>query len=248
MGEGIYRRIEAGTDIATIGAWDASHTPVAKPPTTQDLRRDATDALLFFIETGSDGGGPVDVYVDREIPAEILPTLTRMGGEYLIVVPSGKLIVGGVEDYRAAKPRITGDNSIVTLPAGDYVVQCFAGPGEEADVKSEKEIAKTVGAENVRWYDRMNGIGAGLGCLTPIVVFVALVFFIRWYAAVPIAILSFLLFFHGMKWVLQRNPRYSALEKIITPMRLELAAPTFVLHLRKISDRADLVGGFVTVE
>ncbi len=60
------RRIEAGTDIAMIGAWDASQNDtklagVGFKKLEQSLEADCAAARLFLLHTGGDGGGPVDV-------------------------------------------------------------------------------------------------------------------------------------------------------------------------------------------
>lgn len=96
-------RIEAGTDIAMLGAWDASRSanPLAKlwgKEYGADLKADTEAGHLFFIATGADCGGPIDVFVDPDPPPETRSEMTLLPGEFLLHVPSGKLVVGGVED------------------------------------------------------------------------------------------------------------------------------------------------------
>lgn len=55
-------RIEAGTDIAMIGAWDASRNDtglagVSGKRLMQSLEEDCATAHLFLLRTGADGGG-----------------------------------------------------------------------------------------------------------------------------------------------------------------------------------------------
>ena len=123
-------RIDAGTDVAMIGAWDAQRRSDPFSPSEQKhllktLEADAVQGHLFLLHTGADGGGPVDLYIDEAVPPDVEGTLERLGGEYLVAVPSGALVVGGVEDYRSAKPGITGADSIVRMPAGDYALRCY---------------------------------------------------------------------------------------------------------------------------
>ena len=246
----MHRRINAGTDIAMIGLWDASRneSPL-KWKSDKDLEPEISEGHLFVLRTGSDGGGPVDVYVDEDVPADVLKTVKPIGREYLVAAPTGRLIVGGVEDYRAAKPRITGDDSIVTLPAGDYSLRCYRGPADdESEPASEKEIRKAVGAENVRYYDRTNNRVMFLGCATPIVLFAGLCFVMSWMFALPIALLAFLGYFHFTKWLLDRNPRYVQLGKQIDAMRLENQPPTFVFELRNTGSRVGLSGGSLQID
>ncbi|PWU10578.1 MAG: hypothetical protein C5B50_25245 [Verrucomicrobia bacterium] len=129
-------RIDAGTDVAMIGAWDTSRNDSPFPKTSfkkmmRALHEDAQAGHLFLIRTGADGGGPIDVYVDEPLPESALAQTRRAEGEFLIRVPTGQLVVGGAEDYRSSKPRITGENSIVLLPAGDYCLRCYIGTEEE---------------------------------------------------------------------------------------------------------------------
>src|SRR4051794_17359330 len=116
------QRIEGGTDIAMIGAWDADHgSTLLSDPCLETLQQDATAGHVFFINTGGDGDGPVHVYLDQQIPDDECRYARPLGKEYLLRVPSGKLIVGGMEDYRSGKPpRITGPDSAVNIPPGDY--------------------------------------------------------------------------------------------------------------------------------
>jgi hypothetical protein len=99
-------RVEAGTDIARIGAWDASRndTVVAKrwgKEWDRMLEEDAARGDLFLIDTGADGGGPIDVYCDTEVPPEARAHTRLVAGEFLVCVPTGRLMVGGLEDYRS---------------------------------------------------------------------------------------------------------------------------------------------------
>ncbi len=77
-------RVDAGTDVAMIGAWDAQRG--AQPFTAEEFKQlsdtldaDATQGHVFVLHTGADGGGPVDVYVDEPIPAEVMARLTPLG-------------------------------------------------------------------------------------------------------------------------------------------------------------------------
>src|SRR5688572_20003201 len=100
----MYRRIEVGTDVAMIGVWDAARDATPRPwKSADELEAEAAEGHLFLLHTGADGGGPVDVYVDADVPVEVLTTLKPLGREFLVAAPSGRLVIGGVEDYRAVK-------------------------------------------------------------------------------------------------------------------------------------------------
>src|SRR6476620_2973912 len=101
-------RFDAGTDVAMVGASDLERG--VQPFSPEEFRRlsevldaDAAQGHLFVLHTGADGGGPVDVYIDEPVPHETVAGLTPTGEALVLALPSGKLIVDGVEYYRAEK-------------------------------------------------------------------------------------------------------------------------------------------------
>src|SRR5688572_20450063 len=144
----MHTRIEACTDVAMVGAWDhARQEPAQCLPAEQltalVLEKDAGDGHLFLIHTGSDGSGPIDVYVDASAPAEVRKKATAKDGsnkEFLISVPTGKLVIGGVEDYRHPNPRTCTHDSIVTLAPGDYSLRCYVGGNIEGPLETLAEV------------------------------------------------------------------------------------------------------------
>src|SRR5690242_10230842 len=128
-------RFEAGTDVGMIGAWDLDRG--ARPFSPEQYRRlsealdaDAEQGHLFVIHTGADGGGPVDVYIDEAVPDEKVSHLTPLGDALMLALPSGTLMVDGVEYYRAKNPDATRSSRAVTVPAGGYLLRCYAPPDE----------------------------------------------------------------------------------------------------------------------
>jgi hypothetical protein len=86
---------------------------------------------------------------------------------------------------------------MITLPllCPPAIIDFVASPAPtktRVNPKSEAEIRKAVGAANVRYYDRMNSLGLGIGCATPIVLFAVLCFVMTWKLALPVAIAAFL--------------------------------------------------------
>src|SRR5688500_18367528 len=121
-------RVDAGTDVAMIGAWDAGQnaspfTAAERADHLKALERDASEGRLFLIHTGADGGGPVDVYVDESAPAVVHARIKLIAENVLLSLPSGALMVGGVEDYRSDESRLTGPGSGIQIPAGDYALR-----------------------------------------------------------------------------------------------------------------------------
>jgi hypothetical protein len=241
-------RFDAGTDVAMIGAWDARRG--AQPFTAEEFRQlsdtldaDATEGHIFVLHTGGDGGGPLDVYVDEPIPDETMARLTPLGEEFVLALPSGRLIVDGVEYYRAKKPDASQSDRAVSLPAGDYVLRCYAPTdAEEAKPESEKDLEAAIGTNELRYYERMTRGGCLTGALL-LLLFPALLPFVSWKIAFPVTLGVVVAYFNVREWLLRRNKRFARLREQIVTFRLGAQEPTFVLALRRIEDRAGYTGG-----
>jgi hypothetical protein len=240
-------RTDAGTDVAMIGAWDAQRG--STPFTASELRHlsetleaEAAEGHLFLLHTGADGGGPVDLYIGEAIPGEIRDRLVASDGEFLLVLPSGALVVGGAEDYRSPKAQITAPNSSVSVPPGEYALRCYTPNDEEQSPRSEGELRKLVGSADLKYYDRINSGGCLVGSLS-LLLFPILSFPLGWKVALAITAVVFLSFFPALQWILKRSARYQRLDKVVPAFRLQSQDPTLVFELRPIRDRAGLKGG-----
>ena len=245
-------RVDAGTDVAMIGAWDAlrNERPFNAAETkrvSETLEADAAEGHLFLLRTGGDGGGAIDLYIDEAVPAEVQQRLARTGGEFLLAVPSGRLIVGGTEDYRSAEPKSTGPDSWVTVPAGDYALQCYRLEDEEREAGSESELRRLVGSADLAYYDRINRTGCLGGVLT-LLLFPLLWFPLGWKIALPLTAVVFLSYFPLREWLLKRNARYQRLHKVVPAFRIKNPDPSFVFELRPIRDGARPRGGSVSLQ
>jgi len=247
-------RIETGTDIAMLGAWDScrNEKPLAKlwgKEFQQTLESDAKEGHLFVIHTGADCGGPIDILLDEEIPLEFRDQMTRLPGEFLLRAPSGKLIIGGIEDYRSPKPKITNAESELRIPPGDYEIRSYIGPEENIPVTPTKtELKRLIGEENFRYYSRIERQGC-LGYLT-ILLFPALWPAIGWKVAAGLTILVVLGYFYFREVLLRKNERYQRIKKIENDAYLSAGAkstPLFVFQLRKLDEIGDLKGGSIDV-
>ena len=244
-------RVDAGTDVAMIGAWDAQRG--AQPFTAEEFKQlsdtldaDATQGHVFVLHTGADGGGPVDVYVDEPIPSEIMARLTPLGGEFVLALPSGALVVDGVEFYRSKKPDVGQADRAVSVPAGDYVLHCYTPPDDDkAEPKSERELEAIVEPDDLRYYERVTRGGCRTGALL-ILLFPALLPFVSWKAAFPITLVVVVGYFNVREWLLRRNERFARLRETIVAFRRGRRETTFVLELRRIDDRAGYTGRSTT--
>lgn len=243
-------RVEAGTDVALLGAWDAGRDA---EPFTRDmfrelaawLEKDAQNGHLFLIHTGADGGGPVDVVVEEPIPAAELARLKPIEGLRRLSVPSGLLKIAGGESYRAPKPR--DGLAQVPIPPGEYAVSAFVPRDEEAEPDSEATLRAEVGAEALRGYDRINLAVVMGGFAAPSLALLLLVPGSGWRIAVPVAIAVFLAWFPATQWLLRRSGWYTRLHAIATQARLRQGPASLVVSLRKLEPGETLAGGSVSL-
>jgi hypothetical protein len=244
-------RVEAGTDIAQIGAWDASRDDGAfdslsfKQRTTA-LNEDAAQGLIFILQTGSDGGGPIDVYVDEPVPQAVAKAFELLKGEFLIRIPTGRLVVGGVEDYRYSKRKITGADSVVSVPDGDYRVQCFAPKVDEGSFHglSNAALKETIGADDYDYW-RKREKTAGYGCL-PLALLPALAYTFNWKLALAAVFGLVAIWFLCRQQILKRNSRYQTIEERVQELYRQAKAncpPTFIFQLERLQDGSTLKGG-----
>ena len=225
-----------------IGAWDAqrgvqSFTAEEFRQLSDTLDADATEGHVFVLHTGTDGGGPVDVFVDEPIPDATMARLTPLGEECVLTLPSGSLIVDGVEHYRARKPDAGQWDRAVSVPAGDYVVRCYAPSGEvETKPESEQDLQAILGTADLRYYERMTRGGCLTGALL-LVLFPVLLPFVGWRVAFPVTLAVVVAYFSVRERLLRRNVRFARLREKIVAFRLGHRAAAFVLALRRIENR-----------
>lgn len=245
-------RVDAGTDVAMIGAWDADRGAQAFSAEEYKRLSDALDAEaeqghLFVLHTGAHGGGPVDVYIDEPVPADVMRGLTPLGGELVLAVPSGVLMVDGVEHYRARKPNAALASRAVSVPPGDYLLRCYTPPDEEQEAmtRSERDLESIVGTDELRYYERVTRSGCLVG-LALLLLFPVLGPLAGWRIAFAATVVAAIGFFYVREWMLRRNARFARVRAAITAHRLGTQQPTFVLELRRIEDRAGRAGGSVS--
>jgi len=247
---GMKARVEAGTDIAQIGAWDirrddGAFDNLSFKRRTAALREDSEAGFIFVIHTGADGGGPIDVYLDEPIPENVLRTLEKHSGEFRLRVPTGQLVIGGGEDYRSLKPKITGPDSIISLPAGDYRLGCYVGKEEEYEGLSKSTLLNALGADDYGYWRRRDNTGC-LGFLSLPLSFAITTYAFNWKIAIPMSVVIVILWFHCRDWILKRNARYQQIDSVVQELRRQAEAkapPTFVFELKRLQDHSTLKGG-----
>jgi|SRR5690242_11091779 len=232
-------RFDAGTDVAMIGAWDAERG--AQPFSAEEYARlsdtldaDAAAGRIFVLHTGADGGGPVDVYVDEPIPAELMQRLTPQDGEFSLSLPSGTLMVDGAEYYRSRKSGAARLDRAASVPAGDYTLRCYeTKDDEQASPVSGRDLEAIVGQDDLRYYERVTRGGCLTGGLL-LLLLPALGPFVGWKIAFAVTVVVVVAFFSVRERLLRRNPRFTRLREAVTASRLQHAEPTFVLELERV--------------
>jgi hypothetical protein len=243
-------RFDARTDVAMVGAWDLERGAQAFSPEefkrlSEALDADAAQGYLFVLDTGA-GGGPVDAYIDEPVPNETLTSLTPVGDALILVLPSGKLIVDGVERYRAKRPDPAHASRAVAVPAGDYVLRCYTPKDEEQEeARPARDLEAIVGKDELRYYERVTRSGCLIGLLL-LLLFPIVGALAGWRIAFATTVVAVIGFFYGREWILRRNPRFIRVREAVTAHRLGGREPNFVLELRRVEDRLGRAGASIS--
>ena len=114
----MHKRMDMGTDIAAVGVWDPGIDHTAMPDgyraSIAYIEAQARAGQLFYINTGGDGGYPVDIYLNEQPDPDTLSLYNSPDRAFLITSQTGRLIAGGLEDFGNPKPQITNLADIVT--------------------------------------------------------------------------------------------------------------------------------------
>ena len=230
-------RFDATTGVAMIGAWDAARG--AQPFSAEEYKRlsetlDADAAAGHVFVLHADGGGPVDVYIDEPVPDDVVRRLTTVGEPCVLALPSGTLDVDGAEHYRARKPDAGRSSRAVSVPAGDYVLRCYAPSDEVAGVTPSvpRDVEAAVSADDLRYYERVTRTGCLTGLLLPLL-FPLLLPFFGWKGGIAATIVVVIGYFSIREHLLRRNARFARLRATVNAFRLQHQEPAFVLELRR---------------
>lgn len=250
------RRVEVATDIARIGVWDESLNTVPIPDLSiseveKTIAEETAHGRLFLIQLGGDWGGTVDVYVDSSLEPEHRKKMSACPGEFLLCSPSGRIVVGGVEDFRSSEQRVTSDTSIVPIQAGEYGLKCYkrnADDGEVPDMPEPEEIEAAVGSDlyaHYRTWNRRASKGFWL-----LLLIVPITYWFGWIVGILATLAVVIGFFHAVEWVQNRDAKYgeaeAAVEAAIASGQATMP-PIFALELRRLEAGHQLSGGQIEV-
>ena len=147
---------EAGTDVAMLGIWDAdAPTDDVGKSNYKDyqaiLDADARDGKLIYINTYSDGGYPMGIVADRAaLPSGVLDGYDAVDRALFIHTPTGRLVVGGLEDYRSSKPQITSEKDVFEVDPGIYQASAYQLIDDEERIIDE--LKRQVGEDEYEYY------------------------------------------------------------------------------------------------
>lgn len=250
------RRVEVGTDVALLGAWDEScgvvdFKSLSMTQASDLLDADANSGKLFLMELGADWGGGAEVYVNEEVEPEFQSQLRQVGDECLVSLPSGRMIVGGVEDYRSAEQSITSAASVVPVAPGDYGIRCFLRAEEEGEVpdaSDPKEVEAAMGSELYAHYQKWNRRSTwGLWLL---LLFIPITYWIGWIVGAVATIAIVVAYFHLSERLQRRDASYVEASKIYESMLRSHDAsspPIIVLVVRGPLENHQLAGGRIDI-
>ena len=93
-------RINVSTDVAAIGIWDRASEAHAD---TTPLETLAHQGQACIVRLGGDSGGAVEVFIDEDVPDNVLGETTPIGDDGTIVVRSGEVVIDGIEYFDRQK-------------------------------------------------------------------------------------------------------------------------------------------------
>ena len=103
-------RINAGTDIACVGIWDA-----ALPPSKRSI-----EGEILPIHTSADGSYVLQILVDEPFVPPQEQRFETLEREFGLHLGSGSAIVGGCEDFRNPRPQITSAEDRIRVEPSWY--------------------------------------------------------------------------------------------------------------------------------
>lgn len=236
----MLRRIEIGTDIATIGVWDPTRErhdlKTAKYAEYESgLRSEAEAGRLFMVYTGADGGFLTDIYVDEQPDPDCLSLYSAVEREFLIECQSGRLIAGGVEDFIKGDKQITSDEDQFTLTPGRYALRFY----ELIEDRLIDRLKNHVGPEDYAYYESKFA-GFPWGCLLLVIATISLFSKLWLVSASVFALWAASLFVRSR--VRAADHRFQDTTKRIE--EFEMRFPPFIYVLRRVTDADAVEGGW----
>lgn len=232
------RRLQIDSESGLVIFRDASvDAPAAREADARRaLRSGEQDGSWFFIDADDTVSYRVDLHVGEEPSGLPEHRFRRLGGTFLLRIPSGRLAVSGLDSWSDI-----GADATIDVEPGPYALSIFGA--EEFDGPAyDREMLAIIGKADWNYRSRVDRIGLA-GCLSTI--FAAVIFALPvtrdlWPLALAVLAVGWIPFL-----TLQRLPRYRDIEQRVR--EYERSLPHYAVQLER-TDAVDLSGGHLNVE
>lgn len=226
--------VEIHADSGLVGIWDKAAPPPIPEKNAQsneELRPFARGGKLFFISADDPVRYRIQVLIEEDPAADLLPHLDNSAGSFRLETPSGELTVSAIEENAYA-------GAVISVPPGSYVLTVFRRAAFDSSLY-RRTMAQLVGASDWRYSERITNLGA-IGCLTvALAVILLLIPSTRdyWPWIIPIFLAPSLLYH-----LMTRLPRYKRIEA--ARKEHEARLPHYVIRLRRSESAREISGGW----
>ena len=240
-------RFDTGTDIATVGIWNASLPALQGYVPHRAFEEAAVRGEVLPVRTSADGGFDILVLVDEAFVPPDDVAYTADERELGLDLTSGEAFVGGCEDFRNPSPQITSESDRVHLAPSWYGVRvhaCITSPERLAD-REEEAVEKVLTPAELALYrrsERRHGLGCNFILLALAVLAVAAI--VRGRAGLVGLVLGAAALVTGA--LLSRTGKVASLTEVVERARDSVRPPDLVLELRRTT--TPLPGGCVELE
>lgn len=241
------KRIDIGTDIATIGVWDPTfECPDLSAANYADyqagLEAEASAGRLFFILTHADGSYPAVIYAGESPAPDTLVLYKSAARSFLVHCSSGRMIAGGIEDFVNKKNVITSAEDEFSLTPGSYTIQFY-------ELIEEKLIARLrveLGDSDYDYYaDRAERLPWGCALVATILFTVILLFTQFWGAALAVFCTGFVYAIFRRRTQAGDHRFHSIAERVRS---IDADIPPFIYVLQPVDKSSNASGGWHSLE
>lgn len=234
----IYK-IEAGTDIATIGIWDllVADTSVHQLKFADyeaEIAKRATASELFFTNTSADGAYTAWIYFDEPPSQDLENDYKEIAGPFFLKCTSGQLCFEGLEYYGHQANEF--DETHFELPIGDYSLRVFQLTADEETFA--ERVRAEVGDEAYDHYEKQFR-GCNIAFFLFITGFVLAVYW-KWYFAGLMALSLLILYLMSKRQ--HDDPVFQQVQKAIEEM--DANHPVFVFVFEPVDSIGESRGYF----
>jgi hypothetical protein len=228
-------RFNPTSEAGLVCVYDASNSP--PPIGSADLPTLIEDALARGFLAIS-GGDAVRLRVDAVVGNDpVMPNraFQPMGGAFLVRLPSGRVCVSGLEEWRF------GGAAAMSVTPGTYMARVLR-PADFDSCAYREELVQLLGEPDVRYRERVSNF-AFVGCVPSIAAAISLIVAPRLFlsALLPLAAAAWLPFVF-----LLSSRRFKAIEARIA--KYEEGFPHYALRLDPAPADSLLTGGVLNLE